>query len=119
LRVWESSFEPYLDPTQWPDYNGLDYILASDLVKDKKGRRKTKRLKGDMDASQGWFSSDYGTEDFGEDKSKNCCSKCHKFCNNCNCRKKKAKPKKKASSRAIALVPLGQVLKEIILVGVN
>jgi hypothetical protein len=53
----------------------LDYIPDSDLVKDKKGRRKTKRLKGDMDASQGRFSSDYGTGDFEEDKSRNRFSK--------------------------------------------
>jgi hypothetical protein len=75
LRVWESRFEPYLDSTQWLDYNDLDYIPDSDLVKDKKGRRKTKRLKGDMDASQGRFSSDYGTGDFEEDKSRNRFSK--------------------------------------------
>jgi hypothetical protein len=100
LKVWESSFESYPDPTQWPDYNGLEYIPDSDLVKDKKERRQTKRLKGDMDASQGRFSSDYGTGDFEEDKSRNRCSKCHKFCNNCKCRKKKAKVKKKANNSA-------------------
>jgi hypothetical protein len=40
LKVWESSFEPYLDPTQWPQYYGLDYVLDPDLLKTKKGRRK-------------------------------------------------------------------------------
>jgi hypothetical protein len=119
LRVWESSFEPYLDPTQWPNYNDLDYISDSDLVKDKKGRRKTKRLKGDMDASQGRFSFDYGISDFEEDKSRNRCSKCHKFCNNCKCCKKKAKAKTEGSNKAIALVPVGQVLDTIVLVGVK
>ena len=44
LKVWESSFEPYLDPTQWPQYYGLDYVPDLDLLKTKKGRRKKKRL---------------------------------------------------------------------------
>jgi hypothetical protein len=30
LKVWECSFEPYLDPTQWPPYLGLDYVLDPD-----------------------------------------------------------------------------------------
>jgi hypothetical protein len=40
LKVWESSFEPYLDPTQWPPYYGLDYVLDPELLRTKKGRRK-------------------------------------------------------------------------------
>jgi hypothetical protein len=40
LKVWESSFKPYLDPTQWPEYYGLDYVPDPDLLKTKKGRRK-------------------------------------------------------------------------------
>ena len=104
LNVWESSFEPYLDPTQWPAYNGLDYVPNSGLLKDKKGRRQTKRLKGDMDASQGRFIADYGTGDFEADKSQNRCSKCHKFCKNCKCRKKKSKGKKKKSKKKPAML---------------
>jgi hypothetical protein len=38
--VWQSSFEPYVDPTQWPEYYGLDYVPDPDLLKTKKGRRK-------------------------------------------------------------------------------
>ena len=26
INIWESSFEPYLDPSQWPEYNGLEYV---------------------------------------------------------------------------------------------
>ena len=26
VSIWEMSFEPYLDPTQWPPYNGYDYM---------------------------------------------------------------------------------------------
>ena len=44
LKVWESSFEPYLDPTQWPEYYGLDYVPDLDLLETKKGRRKKKWL---------------------------------------------------------------------------
>jgi hypothetical protein len=44
LKVWESSFKPYLDPTQWPEYYGLDYVPDPDLLKTKKGRRKKKWL---------------------------------------------------------------------------
>jgi hypothetical protein len=53
LKVWESSFEPYLDPTQWPEYYGLDYVPNPDLLKTKKSRRKKKQLRGLMDASNG------------------------------------------------------------------
>jgi hypothetical protein len=40
LKVWESSFETYLDPTQWPEYLGLDYVSDPDLLRTKKGGRK-------------------------------------------------------------------------------
>ena len=46
VSIWEMSFEPYLDPTQWPPYNGYDYVPHLDLMKVGKGRRKKKRLKG-------------------------------------------------------------------------
>ena len=54
LKVWESSFEPYLDPTQWLEYYRLDYVPDPDLLKTKKGRRKKKQLRGVMDASNGY-----------------------------------------------------------------
>jgi hypothetical protein len=44
LKVWVSTFEPYLDPTQWPLYYGLDYVPDPDLLWTKKGRRKKKWL---------------------------------------------------------------------------
>jgi hypothetical protein len=46
----------------------------------KKGRRKKKRLKGDMDACQGRFAADYDLSDFEADADKMTylCSKCHK-----------------------------------------
>ena len=45
------SFESHLDPTQWSPYNGYDYVSYPDLIKVGKGRRKKKRLKGDMDVT--------------------------------------------------------------------
>jgi hypothetical protein len=77
LKVWESSFEPYLDPTQWLEYYGLDYVPDLDLLKTKKGRRKKKWLRGLMDASNG-YGEDYGFGDFDEAPVQVCCSKCHK-----------------------------------------
>ena len=66
LKVWESSFEPYLDPTQWSEYYGLDYVHDPDLLKTKKGRRKKKRLRGVMDASNRYGEDTYGFDDFDE-----------------------------------------------------
>jgi len=31
LNVWEKSFEPYLDESQWPPYYGEDYVPYPDL----------------------------------------------------------------------------------------
>ena len=78
VKVWESSFEPYLDPTQWPEYYGLDYVPDPDLLKTKKGRRKKKRLRGVMDASNGYGEDMYGFGDFDEAPGQVHCSKCHK-----------------------------------------
>jgi hypothetical protein len=64
----------------------------------KKGRRQKKRLKGDMDACQGRFTTNYDLSDFeaDADKMKYLCSKCHEEIKNCKCRKK-SKGKKKAT----------------------
>jgi len=58
--IWESSYKLYLDPTQWSPYHGLDYLPDPDLLKVVKGRRKKKRLKGDMDAMRGYGRDKYG-----------------------------------------------------------
>uniref|UniRef100_K3Z0P2 MULE transposase domain-containing protein n=1 Tax=Setaria italica TaxID=4555 RepID=K3Z0P2_SETIT len=75
IRIWKSSFEPYLDPSQWPPYEGLKYVPNSNLKRNKIGRRQKKRLRGDMDESQGRLLVDYGTGDFDVDTSENRCSK--------------------------------------------
>ena len=63
LKVWESSFEPYLDPIRWPQYYRLDYVPDLDLLKTK-GIRKKKRLRGVMDALNGYGEDMYGFGDF-------------------------------------------------------
>ena len=65
------------------------------LLKPKKGRRRKKRLKGDMNEAQSRASADYSTGDFDEDRSQNRCSKCHRFCSQCKCKKKKKSKRKK------------------------
>jgi hypothetical protein len=62
LSIWQKSFEPYLDPTQWPTYHGPDYVPNPDLKKVGRGRRKKKQLKGDMDAMRGYGANMYGGE---------------------------------------------------------
>ena len=76
IGIWEMSFEPYLDPTQWPPYNGYDYVPHPDLMKVDKGRRMKKRLKGDMDAMRGYNEDMYGGGDFNETHGRNLCSVC-------------------------------------------
>uniref|UniRef100_K4ALS8 Aminotransferase-like plant mobile domain-containing protein n=1 Tax=Setaria italica TaxID=4555 RepID=K4ALS8_SETIT len=68
IRIWESSFQRYLDPPQWPAYEGVGYVPNSNLMRNKVGRRQKKRLIGDMDVSQGRLSADYGIGDFDVDK---------------------------------------------------
>jgi hypothetical protein len=97
IKISESSFEPYLDPSQWPEYDGPEYVPLPSLKKMKKGRRKKKHLKGDMDTCQGRFAADYDLSDFeaDADKMKYLCSKFHEEIKNCKYRKK-SKGKKKA-----------------------
>ena len=59
---------------QWPPYNGYDYVLHPDLMKVGKGRRKKKRLKGDMNAMRGYNEDKYGGGAFNETRGRNLCS---------------------------------------------
>lgn len=77
VSIWQASFVPYLDPTQWPDYTGPDYLPHPGLMKVGKGRRKKKRLKGDMDGMKGYGEDKYGGGDFNETPGTNHCSVCH------------------------------------------
>uniref|UniRef100_K3XQ43 SWIM-type domain-containing protein n=1 Tax=Setaria italica TaxID=4555 RepID=K3XQ43_SETIT len=61
IKIWESSFQPYLDPSQWPAYEGVGYVPNPNLMRNKVGRRQKKRFTGDMDMSEGRLSADYDT----------------------------------------------------------
>ena len=78
LKTWESRFEPILDPSHWPEYNGLEYIPNRSKLKDKVGRRKKKWLRNEMDQISGYGDDIYGYGDFNQDSSKVRCSICHK-----------------------------------------
>lgn len=88
LKIWEPMFQPYLDPSQWPPYDGHDYCPDPDLLRVKVGRRKKKRLRGDMDKCNGWGKDKYGTGDFNELPGKVRCSTCHKLGHNSRSHKK-------------------------------
>jgi hypothetical protein len=93
LKVWESSFEPYLDPTQWPEYYGLDYVPNPDLLKTKKSRRKKAAPR-----TYGCIERDgeemYGFGDFDEASVQVRCSKCHKTIHTTTTHKKRKKSRK-------------------------
>ena len=59
-------FEPYLDPSVWPDYNGPLLYPDSRMKVEKKGRRQTKRFKGDMDDWGGGQFAQWGNQHFQE-----------------------------------------------------
>jgi hypothetical protein len=88
IKIWESSFEPYLDPSQWPEYDGPEYVPL--------------RLKGDMDECQGRLADEYDFSDFeiDGDKAEYLCSKCHKEVKECKCRRKKSKGMKSKSTKS-------------------
>jgi hypothetical protein len=53
LKTWAARFEPILDETHWPEYNGLDYVPDDEKRKLGVGRRKKKRLRNEMGQSSG------------------------------------------------------------------
>ncbi|XP_062201445.1 protein MAIN-LIKE 1-like [Phragmites australis] len=58
LKTSESTFEPVLDPSQWPQYTGDEYVLDCGLLKQKLGRRKRKWLRNEMDDSNNGYGDD-------------------------------------------------------------
>nr|CCI55407.1 PH01B015M02.8 [Phyllostachys edulis] len=52
MRTWEKRFKPYLDSSHWPPYVGEEYIPDVTIMNKRRGRRKRKRLRNDMDLSQ-------------------------------------------------------------------
>ncbi|KAE8805922.1 hypothetical protein D1007_17925 [Hordeum vulgare] len=47
--TWAPRFHPFLDQSQWPQYHGTHIMPDPALKVETKGRRRTKRFRGDMD----------------------------------------------------------------------
>jgi hypothetical protein len=77
-KTWTARFEPLLDPSQWPMYGGQDYVPDVAMQKMRKGRRKKKRFRNEMDDMEKGYGNDmYGSGDFDQMKNKVHCSVCH------------------------------------------
>ncbi|XP_066166179.1 uncharacterized protein [Oryza sativa Japonica Group] len=53
VNTWASRFEPYLDPTQWPSYDGEEFVADPNLKIKTRGKRRSKRFKNEMDSGLG------------------------------------------------------------------
>jgi hypothetical protein len=72
--TWEPRFKHLLDPSQWLEYDGMYYILDVIMWKIRKGRRKKKRFRNEMDDMEKGYANDmYGSGDFNQIKNKVCC----------------------------------------------
>jgi hypothetical protein len=70
-KTWTTRFEPLLDPSQWPVYGGQDYVPDMAMRKMRKGRRKKKRFRNEMDDMEKGYGNDmYGSGDFDQTKIK-------------------------------------------------
>ena len=59
--TWAPRFHPFLDQSQWPEYDGPNIKPDPTLMIVTKGRRRQKRFRGDMDDLGGYN----GTKQFG------------------------------------------------------
>jgi hypothetical protein len=68
-KTWEAIFEPLLDPSQWPMYEGLDYVADVVMRKMQKGRRKKKHFYNEKDDMEKGYDNDmYDSGDFDQIK---------------------------------------------------
>ena len=93
-HTWAPRFEPYFDQSQWPEYHGVQLWpdLAWKVV--KRGRRKSKRLRGDMDGWGRGGGREMGNNQFQEPSESAHCGECGGRGHNarkCTNRKKKSK----------------------------
>jgi hypothetical protein len=69
LKTWESIFEPLLEQSQWPEYDGMYYVPDVIMRKIRKGRRKKKRFCNEMDDMEKGYKNDvYNLGDFDQIK---------------------------------------------------
>ena len=75
-------FEPYLDPSQWPSYDGEFFVPDLSLKNNTRGRRRTRRFKNDMDKaykSSANRRSQKPNNTNSEPVMQNRCSLCHEL----------------------------------------
>ena len=94
--TWAPRFHPFLDQSQWPEYHG-PHIRPDPLLKvETKGRRRTKRFRGDMDDLAGYTGmKQFGSGHFMEAPDTINCGVCGEGGHNeRTCKNKKTKKRK-------------------------
>ena len=66
METWAARFEPYFDQSEWPEYHGIQLWPDPTLKVTKRGRRKTKRFRNDMDAWGAGGLREWGNQHFQE-----------------------------------------------------
>jgi hypothetical protein len=98
-KTWMVRFEHLLDPSQWPVYEGQDYVSDVVMQKMRKGRWKKKRFHNEMNNMEKGYSNDmYDSGDFDQMKNKVHCSIYHGECHTMN--RHKQGPKRNPRVRA-------------------
>jgi hypothetical protein len=92
LKTSKSRFEPLLNPSQWPEYDGMYYVSDVIMRNIRKERYKNKRFCNKMDDIEKGYKNDmYDLGDFDQIKNKVRCSVCHTEGHNINRHKKESK----------------------------
>ncbi|XP_066162283.1 uncharacterized protein [Oryza sativa Japonica Group] len=103
VNTWASRFEPYLDPTQWPSYDGEEFVADPNLKIKTRGKRRSKRFKNEMDSGLGGYGrKPPSCVQLDAAPVQNRCSLCHQEGHKktkCPKRPKKKKSKKNLSVR--------------------
>lgn len=76
LRTWETRFNLILDPSEWPPCSGREYVPDSSMKRTKVGRRKKKRLRNEMNESNGYGEDIDGFGDFDQTPTPIICGHC-------------------------------------------
>src|SRR3954466_14652014 len=76
-NTWSGRFQPYLDQSQWPEYHGVQLWPDPSTKVVGRGRRQTKRFRGDMDDWAGGYRREWGSEYFTEPRDKTRCGECN------------------------------------------
>lgn len=108
VNTWASRFEPYLDPTQWPPYDGEEFVADPNLKIKTRGKRRSKRFKNEMDSGLGGSGrKPPSCVQLDAAPVQNRCSLCHQEGHKktkCPKRPKKKKSKKNISVREVNIL---------------